>query len=132
MNSNTDLFSAQCLSLHNTKEFFVKHLIYEPGSGAGLFKLFNLPNQIETKKRAKPEIIYHLGYHNKIFKKIPKILYQVWQTRHSQFCKVWLEFWNPVNWYLRKVQLPSCHIKAILQRFVLTCFCKKVAYIWEL
>ena len=66
MNSNTDLFSAQCLSLHNTKEFFVKHLIYEPGSGAGLFKLFNLPNQIETKKRAKPEIIYHLGYHNKM------------------------------------------------------------------
>ena len=50
---HTALFTAQGLSLHNTKE---KRCI--EGSGAGLFKLCSLPNQIETKKRANPEIIY--------------------------------------------------------------------------
>ena len=53
---HTALFTAQGLSLHNTKE---KHCI--EGSGAGLFKLYSLRHQIEIKDDVNSQTIYQSG-----------------------------------------------------------------------
>ena len=53
---HTALFTAQGLSLHNTKE---KRCI--EGSGAGLFKLYSLRHHIEREDDVNSQTIYQSG-----------------------------------------------------------------------